>query len=258
MSLAAQAISLALPCFPCGLDKAPFTKGGFKQATRDPTGIIRAFADPRAKMIGVPTGHVSGLLVIDIDVADGKPGQAWYDDHEMARTTREHRTRSGGRHLLFAPPAGRDIRNSAGKIAPGVDVRGGGGYIIHPPSPGYEVSYGGPIARLPDWLLRVLDPPKAPRSARPIAEAGDDQARRALLRSVDVVARAMEGGRNDQLNRQAFILGMYVGAGLLDLSDVASNLYHAAKGAGLTDTEIKATLRSGLAAGRTKSVPRGR
>jgi hypothetical protein len=36
--------------------------------------------------------------------------------------------------LFFVYPKGQDIRNSAGKLGPGLDIRGAGGYVILPPS----------------------------------------------------------------------------------------------------------------------------
>ena len=38
-----------------------------------------------------------------------------------------------GRHLYFQTPE-TSVRNSAGKVAPGIDVRGDGGYVLAPPS----------------------------------------------------------------------------------------------------------------------------
>ena len=40
------------------------------------------------------------------------------------------KTPTGGLHLYYAAPDGQGIRNSAGKIGPLIDVRGGGGYVL--------------------------------------------------------------------------------------------------------------------------------
>lgn len=52
------------------------------------------------------------------------------------------------------------VRNSAGKIAPGVDVRGDGGYVLVPPSVhpsgrryAWSVDSAGEFASAPDWLI---------------------------------------------------------------------------------------------------------
>jgi hypothetical protein len=126
-----------LPVFPCGADKSPVCAGGFKAATCDPGRIRSLFSHSAARLIGVPMGPASGIIAIDIDPRHG--GDVWLAANEanLPRTQR-HRTQSGGIHLLFKD-GGHGIRNSAGQIAPGVDVRGDGGYIIFPPSPGYTV-----------------------------------------------------------------------------------------------------------------------
>ena len=63
-----------------------------------------------------------------------------------------------GYHLFFKMPEdGSDIRNSAGKVAKGIDVRGTGGYVVLPPSPhpegeAYRWQDGrGPNDDLPSW-----------------------------------------------------------------------------------------------------------
>ena len=71
--------------------------------------------------------------------------------------TRRHHTRSAGIHFLFTHAAG--LRNSASKIAPGVDIRADGGYIVWWPAAGLHVegatvAYSrDQVATWPDWLL---------------------------------------------------------------------------------------------------------
>ena len=87
-------------------------------------------------MIAIPTGERSGLLVLDLDRKNGVDGVA-----ELRRLglvidpdTPEVTTPSGGIHYYFSWSAADGLRNSAGKIAPGIDVRGEGGMVIAPPS----------------------------------------------------------------------------------------------------------------------------
>jgi hypothetical protein len=63
-------------------------------------------------------------------------------------------------------------------------------------------------------------------------------------------------GRNDQLNKSAFALGQFVGAGLVDRDDVHQALTEAAQSAGVDPHEAKAqsTIRRALEAG--SRVPR--
>ena len=69
----------------------------------------------------------------------------------------------GGMHYLFTYPAGQNIRNWAGKLAEGLDVRGEGGYIVVPPSATtrpYEVLDPRPWPRYQAWLLEALRRPQ--------------------------------------------------------------------------------------------------
>ena len=119
--------------------------------------------------IGIVTGAISGLVVIDVDVRHGGDVALEQLEHEHGRlpTTVECRTGGGGRHLYFAHPGGL-IRNKVG-LAPGVDLRGDGGYVVAPPSlhasglryawvegraPGTTA-----ITPLPDWVLRRAEEP---------------------------------------------------------------------------------------------------
>jgi hypothetical protein len=85
--------------------------------------------------------------------------------------------------------------------------------------------------------------------------------RYALAAFEDEVARvrsAAVGCRNDRLNAAAFALGQLLGAGLLDGGVVIDRLLSAALSAGLSDSEARATIKSGLKAGiaRPREAPR--
>lgn len=261
MALGDIAAKLGVPVFPCSESKRPITDTGLYAATTD-AGVIRSmFARAGAELIGMPTGSASGLVIIDVDVKNGAAGDAWLRANaDSLPPTRTHKTRSGGLHLVFQAPAGIEIRNSAGRVAPGVDVRGQGGYVILPPSPGYSIADDSAPAEMPQWLIRAClpqereaPPPSAPRSDN----LADRYAGAALDGEVLSVMRAMEGTRNHTLNIAAVKLGGLVTAGRLSRATVEAELTRAAITAGLGRREIEATIRSGIEFGmqRPRDVP---
>ena len=138
MDIISKALEVAeeYPVFPCDSKKRPVCQGGFKSATQDPDEVERLFSITGAALIGIPTGKASGVSVIDIDVRDGKQGKEWVEKNaEMLGVTRVAETQSGGWHYYYRHIP--DIRNRAG-IDGCVDVRGDGGYVIHPESTGYR------------------------------------------------------------------------------------------------------------------------
>ncbi len=212
--------------------------------------------------IGIPTGPVTGCFVLDVDLPDGPAALARLEEsHGFLPATVEQRTGSGGRQMFFRWPSdGQGIRNSAGKLGPGLDVRGEGGYIIAPPSchpSGGRYAWtspnGTPIADAPAWLIACT---RAPQSGpeRQVAlhvpgKAATGYGRAALGAEAAKVAGAPQGQRNSTLNAAAFALGQLVAGGALDRGQVERVLLDAAKAAGLTDREAQATLRSGLTSG---------
>ena len=119
------------PCMPNS--KAPLTAHGFKNATRD-VDVIRGWwtRTPDAN-IAIRTGAISGIVVLDIDGDSGADSLAELERQFGELDLTVSVKTPDGVHYYFAHPGGT-IPCSAGKIAPGIDVRGDGGYVLAPPS----------------------------------------------------------------------------------------------------------------------------
>ncbi|MEX0449838.1 phage/plasmid primase, P4 family [Spiribacter sp. 221] len=149
---------MGVPVFPVDPEsKAPRVKGGFLAATDDIQQVEAWWRCWPDAGVGVPTGKNGGklpLLVIDVDVRPDKNGFASLDQLGIEiPATRTHATPSGGRHYLFRDPGG--FRCSADKLAPGVDVRADGGYIVWHPAAGWPVEHADTYAAVP-WPLQAL------------------------------------------------------------------------------------------------------
>ena len=119
---------------------------------------------PHANM-GIVTGPVSGLVVLDIDAGHGGAVSLAQleSEHEPLPHTIESVTGGGGRHLYFAHP-GEMVANRVG-LRQGIDLRGDGGCVVAPPSVHangrrYAWATGhapdeAPLAPLPRWVLRI-------------------------------------------------------------------------------------------------------
>ena len=114
--------------------KHPRIAHGLKDASKNVATVKAWWAKWPDANIGLPTGSINGLVVVDVDGADGEASlQALppLPETREASTGRE----DGGRHKYFAY-TGSDIRNDTGRrLGKGIDVRGDGGYVIAPPSP---------------------------------------------------------------------------------------------------------------------------
>ena len=152
------------PVFPCETGgKAPLTPHGFKNATTDSAQIEAWWEQHPDANVAMPTAN---LLVIDVDGADN----AWPDDPAKVLDLASGAmslTPRGGRHYIFRQPPGREWGNTAGRIAPKVDTRANGGYILLPPSvvDGKEYQWGevstlddaAALPEPPEWLTAELD-----------------------------------------------------------------------------------------------------
>lgn len=194
--------ALAVVPIPRG-EKRPRLSGWQKLATTDDARHRVWFPAGLPSNIGIATGAVSRVFVLDVDVKDDGL-------NTLAELERQHTelpgtpvqiTPTGGKHILFALPEGVIIRNSVKKLGAGLDVRGEGGVIVAAPSVhpnGGEYRWAPGLtpwevepAEAPPWLLAlILDTskvgPKPSGRARP-----------------SVSGYVGEGSRNDTLFREA-------------------------------------------------------
>jgi len=148
---------------------------GLTDASTDEA-TLRQWFDGKPYNIGICTGDVSSFFVLDRDDRDGgdKSLAELEANHSPLPTTLTQQT-GNGVHYLFKMPTGREVRNSAKKLAPGLDIRGTGGYIVAAPSihetgrtytwldcdlPTREL-----IADAPSWLLHLIDTTGKPNMA---------------------------------------------------------------------------------------------
>jgi len=242
------------PVFPLRpRSKLPATEHGLMDASTDPATIRAWWEKFPAANVGLRTGPASGLLIVDVDEVAGWTGLL---DDAHAPSPNTARVQTGvGWHLYFA--SDEPVRNSAGKLAVGIDVRGDGGYVAAPPSVHenghvYAFENGVVPEPLPRWLLERLTakPAKAHVPDRTAPAIGDSPYGRAAQKAeAAIVAGAIEGTRNDRLNTAALKLGQLVAGGELDEHEARETLRQAALEAGLPEHEVEQTIKSGLSAG---------
>lgn len=164
-----HAVYLALngcPVFPCWPDgygtrddgrprhKSPRVTDWRNVATKDVDQVLAWWRQWPDALVAVPTGAPSGLYVLDLDVKPTCSGiESLTTLGLIPPPTRINHTLTGGSHYLYQMPPEGFAKTDASVIAPGVDRRGDGGYIIWWPAHGGAVEQG-PLAVPPDWMIR--------------------------------------------------------------------------------------------------------
>jgi hypothetical protein len=222
---------------------------GVYDASTEPRRIRELFAAaPWATGYGIACGlHPHHLIGVDLDTKSDTDSSTALRELALRHLftipdTVVVLTPSGGRHLWLSGPPDVVVPNSAGRLAPGIDIRGAGGYLVGPGSRTergvYETAPG--TARLapaacPAELLRLLLPPPAPRAHHPTASATERQGQGL----VQFVLAAHEGQRNTRLfwaACRAYENG--IGPQLI------TPLVQAAVRTGLTEREARSTIAS--------------
>ena len=270
-ALAAAAFRYALrrvAIFPLAPGSKRPIKGshGLRDATDDSdVSRVRWQRTPRAN-IAAATGSRSRFWVLDVDMPDGPESLAALEaEHAPLPVTIEASTPRGGRHLYWKwPDDGPEIRNSAGRIGKGLDVRGEGGSIVLPPSVlatgqcyRWVKTGASTFADAPDWLVKIVLPrPPAPRpEPRPPSADIENYVASAAASELRELSAAQNGTRNDALNRAAFNLAQFVKAGALPEDWTRGQLEAHAVGAGLSVIEARRTIDSAFHAAQPRILP---
>lgn len=180
--------------------------------------------------VGIATGPGSGLYVVDLD---GPAAVAAWTELGLPSGW-QSRTGNGVHHVYTLLD---ELPNTASKIAPGIDTRGAGGYIVAPPS-----VHAKRLSRY-QWIEREGErPPPLPAAIRdavtpsmqtparpPTVAFGDSTAyaKGVLRHALERLAACPEGTRNETLNREAFLLGQWIGGSELDPTGIALALEQA-------------------------------
>lgn len=203
---------------------------------------------PRAN-IGLACGAISGVIVIDLDPRNGS-------DESVARLagrkqtfppTVTAKTANGGTHFYYAFEP--ELKNSKSALAPGIDVKTTGGYVVAPPSTlgeGRDYCWvlsplGDALPRMPRWALEALKPRPAP-----VPQFDRNAGPKDLSKLVDFVAKAGKGDRNKVLFWASCRIAE---EGRLDGAAQAA-LLSAALACGLDKVSSEKTIQSALKRGR--------
>jgi hypothetical protein len=230
MAAALRYVELGFRVFPCRPEtKLPATGHGVLDATTDAEQIRRWWSRQTDRNIGIAC---TGILVVDID----PDGLAWPGDDGKRQSIKAtgcplQQTPRGGFHLVFSIPAGCHWRCSASLLAPGVDVRTNGGYVLAAPSIVREQPY--------KWLRPLVARPQLPPPPGWLIEELDALERR----------RQSPSAGNGQQTGQQKELGLLVeGMRNAGLASLAGRL----RRSGLTQPELEVAL---LEANRLRCRP---
>ena len=250
----------ALHIFPCRPDKKPTTPHGHLDAVSDQASIAKLWARYPGPLIGVATGAVGGIDVIDVD----EKGEGWFHAHrDQLPATRTHKTPRGLWHFIYHHAIG--LRCSTSKIAPGIDIKADGGYVVWWPASLGRVVCEGPVANFPVWVADAVngggctrwgsETALNPNREHPslIGPLPTRNLSRRVERIMRVVENAQPGTRNDRAFWAACRFAEIIAEGRLQPSVAEQLLRSAAWLCKLTHTDgegaVAATIRSGLKRG---------
>jgi hypothetical protein len=193
------------PCTDAG--KHPITKNGLKGASSDTEIIKSLFTEPLCN-IGIVTGKISNLTVIDIDVGPGKMGaESWSAliAEGGEPNTLMSKTGGGGMHVLFKYNSA--LKTGSNRLGKGIDVRNDKGYIVAPPSKhrsGNLYEWMNEAAELDDLPPHLLSAKKETRGRK---RKDDPTARKYTAEQVAEMLQHIQQDDRDTWRQIGIILG---------------------------------------------------
>lgn len=139
--------------------EAKTLESGVKDATTDGKQIKKWWKKWSGANIGIATGRMSGIVVIDIDGELGAKSIKMLQ-RRCGKLPETLTSQTGnGAHIIYRS-GGHGYKNRTG-IYPGVDIRGDGGYIVAPPSvhiagKRYRWSGNGALTDPPIYIRQLL------------------------------------------------------------------------------------------------------
>ena len=277
MHAALELAAAGLFVFPCGPDKKPLVKWT-ALATRDAAKLREWWHRWPEALIGIHCG-MSKITVLDgdrhdrPDAPDGVQalltlvgGEPWAAGHPVTHTLND------GIHIYCRASDAAPLRNSASVVAPGVDVRGDGGFIIAPgsmltdgrgwiPAPRApslaDAVRSGSLPEVPSSILRAIEQHKHEErrsmACRNAAAGKPGWHKRRLEEAVAELSATPKGKRNDTLNAKALSMGELAAKGLLERREVHVAFIGACHANGLIQDDgmgaFEATFQSGFGTG---------
>ena len=192
----------------CKQGKHPRTQHGLKDASTDPKVIEAWWTKWPDANIGLLTGKINDLVIVDVDVSPKKDGSRKKGEESLKALEAQYGalpetlisiTGSGGHHLAFKYPSGIEKLGNRTAFREDLDIRADGGYIVVAPST--HISGGTytwqndlELAELPDWLLGIILDKSKPQQQSLLPKEN---------RKKEPLAGVPEGCRNDAVFKLA-------------------------------------------------------
>lgn len=220
-------------------DKKPLCANGFKAATTDKV-VLQEWNNkfPNCN-VGIPTGHINNIFVVDID---GEQGIESLNHLELIHGKLDAPTviTGKGKHLYFKMPENVELKCSTSKIADHIDIRANGGYVVAPPSVhenGHRYTWENFVSNqdfpdAPTWLISLMT--NAEKQTLPVSGV------------LEEISNAPQGQRNDTLYRRAISLINRTRKEYLNMNEVKQNIINAALQSGLSKEEATKTFDNAL------------